>query len=39
VEDLTSWPKDEIDINDDLGGWLPGWYVVEDDKNFRCRRM
>jgi len=29
---------DIMDI-DDLGGWLPGWYVVEDDNNFRWRRM
>lgn len=24
VEELTSWTKDEIDIDADLGGWLPG---------------
>jgi len=30
VEELTSWIEDETDIIDDLGGWLPGWYVVED---------
>ena len=24
---------------DDLGGWLPGWYVVEDENDFRWRRM
>ena len=29
---------DEIDI-DDLGGWLLGWYVVEDDNDLRWRRM
>jgi len=23
----------------DLSGWLPGWYVVEDDNGFRWRRM
>ena len=28
-----------VDIMDDLGGWLPGWYVVEDDNDFRWRRM
>jgi len=38
VEESTSWTKDETDI-DDLGGWLPGWYVVEDDNDFRWRRM
>jgi len=26
-------------MSDDLGGWLPGWYVVEDDNDFRWRRM
>jgi len=26
---------DIMDI-DDLGGWLPRWYVVEDDNDFRC---
>ena len=39
VEELTSWTKDETDIGDDLGGWIPGWYVVEDDNDFRWRRM
>jgi len=39
VEELTSWTEDETDIDDDLGGWLLGWYVVEDDNNFRWRRM
>lgn len=39
VEELTSWIEDETDIDDDLGGWLPGWYVVEDDNNFKWRRM
>ena len=29
---------DIMDI-DDLGEWLPGWYVVEDDNDFRWRRM
>jgi len=29
---------DIMDI-DDLGGWLRGWYVVEDDNKFRWRRM
>ena len=29
---------DETDIVD-LGGWLPGWYVVEDDNDFRGRKM
>ena len=24
---------------DDLGGWLPRWYVVEDDNDFTWRRM
>ena len=39
VEELTSWTEDETDIDVDLGGWLLGWYVVEDDNNFRWRRM
>ena len=26
-------------MSDDLGGWLPEWYVVEDDNDFRWRRM
>jgi len=26
-------------MSDDLGGWLLGWYVVEDDNNFKWRRM
>jgi len=39
VEELTSWTKDEIDIGDDLGGGLPGWYVVEDDNDYRWRKM
>lgn len=26
-------------MSDDLGRWLPGWYVVEDDNDFRWRRM
>lgn len=26
-------------IVDDLGGWLPGWHVVEDENDFRWRRM
>ena len=39
VEELTSWTKDETDIDVDLGAWLPGWYVVEDDNDFRWRRM
>lgn len=25
-------------VADDLGGWLLGWYVVEDDNDFRWRR-
>jgi len=31
----------EVDImnDDDLGGGLLRWYVVEDDNNFRWRRM
>jgi len=39
VEELTSWTEDETDIDVDLGGWLPGWYVVKDDNDFRWRRM
>ena len=38
VEELISWTEDET-IVDDLGGWLPGWYVVRDDNDFRWRRM
>jgi len=30
---------DETVVDDNLGGWLPGWYVVEDDNDFRWRRM
>ena len=26
-------------VDDDLGGKLPGWYVVKDDNDFRWRRM
>jgi len=33
VERSTSW------MNDDLGGELPRWYVVEDDNNFQWGRM
>ena len=31
----------KVDIlnDDDLGGELPRWYVVEDDNDFRWRRM
>lgn len=29
---------DEKMVND-LGGWLPGWFVVKDNKDFRWRRM
>ena len=39
VEEMTSWAKDETDMDDDLGGWLPRWHVVEDDNDFRWRRM
>ena len=39
VEELTSWTKDETDSDDDLGGWLPGWDVVEDNNDFKWRRM
>ena len=34
MEELTSWTEDEIDIDDDLGGWLPRWDVVDDDNDF-----
>ena len=30
---------DETYIDVDLGGWLLGWYVVEDDTYFSWRRM
>jgi len=39
VEELTSWTKDETVIDVNLGGWLPRCYVVEDDNDFRWRRM
>jgi len=29
----------EIMDTDVLGRWLLGWYVVEDDNDFRWRRM
>ena len=31
----------KVDIldDDDLGGWLPRWYVVEDDNDFQWGRM
>jgi len=28
-----------IMVDGDLGGELPRWYVVEDDNDFRWRRM
>ena len=31
--------KVDIVDDDDLCGWLPGWYVVEEDNDFRWRRM
>ena len=39
VEELTSWTEDETDIGFDLGGWILGWDVVEDNNDFRWRRM
>ena len=39
VEELTSWIEDEIVVDVDLGGWIPRWYVVEDDNDFKWRRM
>jgi len=39
VEELISWIRHFGYKNLDLGGWLPGWHVVEDDNDFRWRRM
>jgi len=39
VEELISWIRLFGYENLDLGGWLLGWDVVEDDNNFRWRRM
>ena len=36
VEELISWVRQLLLI---FGGWIPGWYVVEDDNDFRWRRM
>ena len=38
VEELTSWIENETNVVD-LGGWLPRLYVVENDNDFRWRRM
>jgi len=39
VGESISWTKDETIVDLDLGGWLLGWDVVEDDNDFRWRRM
>ena len=39
VEELISWIRLFGYGNFDIGGWILGWYVVEDDNNFRWRRM
>ena len=39
AEELISWIRLFGYGYLDLGGWLPGWYVVEDDNNFRWKRM
>jgi len=35
VEELISWIRLFGYDDDDLGGWLPGWYIVEDNNDFR----
>lgn len=35
VEELTSWIEDEIVVDINLDGWLPRWYVVKDENDFR----
>jgi len=39
VEELISWIRLLGYGNLDLGGWLPRWDVVEDENDFRWRRM
>jgi len=39
VEELISWIRLFGYGNIDLGRWLPGWHVVEDNNDLRWRRM